>query len=96
MQSESSVPEAFDVYSVVAVMVDQMAALAWQKMGLQADPLTGKIEKDIEQARTAIDIVGELCKHIEGRLDGEDLRQIQNLQRDLKINFVQQAAREGV
>lgn len=93
MDSESQVREPLDVYDVVAVMVDQMAGMAWQKMGLQADPMTGKIEKNVEQARAAIDIVEELCRHIEPRLDGEDLRQIQNLKRDLKINFVQQSTR---
>lgn len=95
MQSDSQAPEALDVHTVIAVMVEQMASIAWQKMGLQPDPMTGTIVKDLEQARVAIDVVTSLCKSLEGKLDEEDQRSIQNLQRDLKVNFVQKSAEAG-
>ncbi len=46
-----------DVYALVQMSVAQFSALAWIKMGLQADPFSNKIEKDLEQARAAVDIV---------------------------------------
>ena len=93
MESESQDQQAIDVYTMLTAMVDQMAGIAWMKMGLQADLMTGKVEKDIDQARLAIDVVEDLCARIEPKLDEADRTQLQNLKRDLKINFVQQSQR---
>lgn len=81
--------EPIDVHQVIMIMVDQMASMAWQKMGLQVDPLTGKIEKDLKQAKVAVDVTSELCDHLVEVVDGEDRRRLQNLVSDLKVNFVQ-------
>lgn len=91
MDSDTQVQEPIDVHDVIAMMVEQMAMISWQKMGLQPDPISQKIVKDLDQARVSIDVVTELCRHLVGKLDDEDQRRIQNLQRDLKINFVQQS-----
>lgn len=81
--------EAPTVYDHIAVVLDQMAGVAWQKLGLQPDIVTGKIEPDLDQARVAIDIVSFLAGKLEPQLDADDQRTIQSLVRDLKINFVQ-------
>ena len=77
------------VFDHIAVLLDQMAGVAWQKLGLQPDMVTGKIEPDLDQARVAIDVVSFLSNKLEPQLDEDDRRQIQSLVRDLKINFVQ-------
>jgi hypothetical protein len=71
------------------VMVEQMSSVAWQKLGLQPDLMSGKIEKDIDQARVAIDVTAGLAGFLEPKLDEDDKRRIHGLVRDLKINFVQ-------
>lgn len=81
--------EAPTVFDHIAVLLDQMAGVAWQKLGLQPDMVTGKIEPDLDQARVAIDVVSFLANKLEPQLDEDDRRQIQSLVRDLKINFVQ-------
>jgi hypothetical protein len=81
--------EAPTVFDHIAVLLDQMAGVAWQKLGLQPDMVTGKIEPDLDQARVAIDVVSFLSNKLEPQLDEDDRRQIQSLVRDLKINFVQ-------
>lgn len=83
--------EPMSVYAVLAVMLDQMAGVAWQKMGLQPDPFTGTMVKDSAQARVAIDVVESLAKSLDPELGEEDKRQIQNLLRDLRVNFVEQS-----
>lgn len=88
--SESSRPEALSVYAVLMVMVEQMASVAWQKMGLQADPISGKIAKDLAEAKVAIDVTAGLAGFLEPQLDEEDKRKVHGLIRDLKINYVQQ------
>lgn len=77
------------MYTLISVSVEQLASVAWQKMGLQSDPLTGKIEKDLSQARVAVDAVADLVRHLEPVLDEDDRRSVQNMLRDLRVNFVQ-------
>ena len=85
-------PKPIDVYEAIAQMVDFMSALAWQKMGLQNDLATGKIHQDMEQAKAAVDATVGLVKVLEPALDeDEDRRRVQNLVRDLRINYVQKS-----
>src|SRR3954470_7406579 len=83
--------EPIDIYAVLAVMIDQMSAIAWQKLGLQPDWGTGRIEKDIDQAKVAIDITTHLSTFIEPQLEEEDKRRIHGLIRDLRLNYVQKS-----
>lgn len=85
----SQTAEPLSVYTLISVSVEQLASVAWQKMGLQSDPLTGKIEKDLSQARVAVDAVADLVRHLEPVLDEDDRRSVQNMLRDLRVNFVQ-------
>lgn len=84
-----------DVYAVITVMIDQMAAIAWQKLGLQPDWGTGKIEKDLDQAKVAIDITTQLSTFIEPKLGDDDRSRIHSLIRDLRLNFVQKSQEHG-
>ena len=77
------------IYDHLAVVLDQFAGVAWQKLGLQPDMVTGKIESDLAQARVAIDVVGYIASQLETQLDEEDKKHLHSLVRDLKINYVQ-------
>lgn len=87
--SEQAQP--IDVFQFVAVMTEQLASIAWQKMGLQPDMSTGQIHKDLPQCKAAIDATAALSAIVEPQLDEPDRRQLQNLVRDLRINFVEQS-----
>jgi hypothetical protein len=82
--------EPLSVYSVIIAMVEQMSTIAWQKLGLQPDMITGKIVQDLEQAKVAIDLTTHLAGFVEPQLDDDDKRQIHGLIRDLRLNYVQQ------
>ena len=77
------------VYDLLMFMIEQMSSVSWQKLGLQHDPVTGKLEPDLNEARVAIDTTAFLVQQLESRLDEEDRRRIQSMVRDLRINFVQ-------
>lgn len=79
------------VYDVLVVLTDQLAAIAWQKLGLQPDPLTGQMNLDLEEAKVAIDLTSHLASFVQPRLDEEDQRQMHNLIRDLRINYVEKS-----
>ena len=81
-----------DVYSVAKWVIGIMAATAWQYMGLQVNPATGTIEKDLIQARIAVDTVVFLGDKINPHLNEAERREIRFLISDLQVNFVQQNA----
>lgn len=87
--SENPTPEPVSVYAVIMTMVDTMATIAWSKLGLQPDLATGRIEKDMEEAKVAIDLTTHLASFIEPQLDEDDKRRIHGLVRDLRMNFVE-------
>jgi Domain of unknown function (DUF1844) len=90
MEESGQSKKAPTVYDHLAMILDQMAGVSWQKLGLQTDMVTGQIEKDLTQARIAIDVVSFVSRILEEQVDDEDKRQLQTLVRDLKINYVQQ------
>ncbi len=87
--------EPLSVYAVLATFVDQMSAIAWQKLGLQHDFVTGELAPDIDEARVAIDVVAKLVDALDPELDEQDRRQLHNLVRDLRLNFVAKQKEAG-
>ncbi|MCB0824578.1 MAG: DUF1844 domain-containing protein [Armatimonadetes bacterium] len=83
--------EPIDVHSVLAIMIEQMAEIAWQKMGLRPDMITNEIVTDYGQAKVAIDTVAYLADQLLPKLEDSDKRQIQNLVTDLRMNYVQKS-----
>src|SRR4051812_34022070 len=53
-------PKSISVYDMVAGVAEQMAMIAWQKLGLQPDMMTGKMEMNLEEAKVAIDVTTQL------------------------------------
>lgn len=80
-----------DVYEVFGLMLSQLAEIAWTKLGLRPDLATHRIEKDLDQARVTIDLIGQIARVLEPKLDEEDKRQVRNMVSDLKMNFVNQS-----
>lgn len=82
---------SLDVYAVLRVSIAQLSGAAWQMMGLQADPLTGKVHADFEQARIAIDAAAALVEQLLPHVQGQEARDYRNLLADLRLNFVKQS-----
>jgi hypothetical protein len=80
-----------EVSAVLRLCIAQLGAVAWQKMGLQPDPFTNAIHKDIAQARTAIDATAALVEKLLPQLGGQEARDYQSLLVDLRMNFLKQA-----
>lgn len=95
-EPETGTPkEPIDVYAVLAVMVDNLASFGWQKLGLQPDLATGTVVRDLAQAKAAIDGAAALSAILEPQLDEADRRQLQNLVRDLRINYIEKTKEAG-
>ena len=91
-QSETQEAQAVaDVYGIAKWVIGIMAASAWQYMGLQVNPASGKVEKDLVQAHIAIDTVVFLADKISPHIDEANRREIRSLVNDLQVNFVRQS-----
>jgi hypothetical protein len=90
--SASDTPKAPpSVYEVLVIFLEQMASVAWQKLGLQPDMVTGMLVSSLPEARVAIDVTAHLAGVVEPQLDEPDRRRVQSLVRDLRVNYVQKS-----
>jgi hypothetical protein len=83
------------VYEHLAMILDQIAAVSWQKLGLQPDIMTGKTEQILSEAKIAIDVTAYIAETIDSQLDEGDRRTIQNLVTSLRLNYVQKSREAG-
>ena len=79
------------IYDILAILIEQVASVSWQKLGLQHDAITGKLETNYAEAKVAIDVTARLVQHLESQLDEEDRRRLNSMLRDLRVNYVQKA-----
>jgi hypothetical protein len=66
---------------------------AMQQMGKVANPVSGKIERDLEQARTSIDIVQMLQRKTEGQRTQRESEFLDKVLFELQMNFVDESKR---
>jgi len=59
-------------------------------MGLVANPATGLVTKDLEQARLGIDFAASLLQQAKPMLPDDRARKLEGMVSDLRINFVNQ------
>ncbi|MBA3724996.1 MAG: DUF1844 domain-containing protein [Armatimonadetes bacterium] len=91
MDEQESAATPLSVYDLIAFSIDQFAEVAWQKMGLRPDPMTGKEDVNLEEAKVAIDTASRLAETLDPHLDDDDRRRVQSRLSDLRINFVRKS-----
>ena len=88
--------QAPDVYMLVNYALQMFITTAWQRLGLWADPASGEVKVDLEQARVAIDVVGDLVGRLdsapESSLSERDRRELKRILNDLRMNYVSRRA----
>jgi len=67
---------------------------AWQHLGKMANPLTGKIERDLAQAAEAIDMLDMLKNRCRGNLNPQEERMLNHILSELKLNYVDEVNRK--
>jgi hypothetical protein len=65
-----------------------MAMKAWEGMGLVPNAMSGKTEKNLEDARLAIDAYAAVFELLRPRVDEGERREIENALTMLRVNFV--------
>lgn len=72
-------------------LVMMFASSAMQQMGKLVNPLTNKIEVDMEAAQVSIDMLGMLEEKTKGKLDPDEQRLLTNTLASLRMNYVDTA-----
>ncbi len=62
-------------------------------MGKLTNPLTGKVERDLHQAKITVDMLGMIQKKTEGNLDENEERILDTVMLELQMNYVDETAR---
>jgi hypothetical protein len=68
------------------IMSFQAAAL--QQMGKMKNPITDKLERDLQQAQLTIDMIDMLKTKTTGNLNNEETELLDRMLRELKMNYV--------
>lgn len=67
---------------------------AWQQMGKIKNPLTDKIERDLNQAQLSIDMLDMIKAKTQGNLTDNEVRVLDKTLSELKLNFVDELEKE--
>jgi len=67
---------------------------AMQQMGKLKNPLTDKIERDLEQAQVSIDILDMVKEKTKGNLTNDEERFLNSVLQELKLNYVDEASKD--
>jgi hypothetical protein len=75
-------------------MVLMFHQAAWYQLGKIPNPMTNKVERDLDQARVSIDMLDMLKARTQGNLSEDESRVLEQVLRELKLNFVDELDRE--
>lgn len=81
-----------EMFFLQLILMFQTAAL--QQMGKLMNPLTQKVEKDLEQAKFSIDILGMLEEKTRGNLSEEEKKFLDHVLYELRMNYLDES-KEG-
>ena len=77
------------VPTLVTMLHPQVMAL----LGKLANPMTGKIERDLTAAKAWIDLLGELEEKTEGRLSDDERRMLAHVLSELRMNYLDEMSK---
>lgn len=80
-----------EVLFVQLVATFQFAAM--QQMGKIANPVSGEIERDLDQARASIDVVEMLQRKTEGHRSARESEFVDKVLFELRMNYVDEVKR---
>ena len=75
--------------ATLSLLLATLATQALIALGLVPNPVTEKIEQDLEQAKHLIDMLGMLEQKTKGNLTADEQRQLDSLLFDLRMQYVE-------
>lgn len=78
-----------DPHFMNLVMMLQMSAM--QMMGKIASPVSGNVEKNLDQCRISIDMLEMMVNKTHGNLNQEEQKFVNNILYNLRMNFLEES-----
>lgn len=75
-------------------LVMSLQGSAWMMLGKVMNPMTGKVEKDLEAAKATIDALLMLSEKTEGNLSKDEKEFLNNSIQELQMNYMDEAKSE--
>ncbi|HID94810.1 MAG TPA: DUF1844 domain-containing protein [Candidatus Latescibacteria bacterium] len=88
MAEKSQTAEGGRNQALFAQLVMMFHAAAMQQMGKIMNPITNKIERDLDQARTSIDMLAMIQEKTKGNLTQDESRLLDEVLYQLRMNYV--------
>jgi PIN domain nuclease of toxin-antitoxin system len=76
-------------------IVSMFHGAALQQMGKLKNPLSDKIERDMQQAELSIDMLDMLKEKCKGNLSPDEEKYLSTILQELKLNFVDEQAKDA-
>jgi hypothetical protein len=73
-----------------AQLVMMFQGAAYQQMGKVMNPVTNKIERDLDQAKGSINILGMLEAKTRGNLNEDEQKMLEHALYELRMNYVEE------
>lgn len=74
-------------------LIAMFEALALQQLGKLVNPISGRMERDLRQARITIDMLEMVREKTAGNLSGDEKRLLDGIVLELQMNFVDESQR---
>jgi hypothetical protein len=74
-------------------LVIMFHSAAMQQLGKIKNPMSGAVERNLEAAQSTIDLLGMLNAKTRGNLSAEEERLIHQVLQELRLNYVDEAAK---
>jgi hypothetical protein len=84
--------EKSDALFISLIMMFKSAAML--QMGKVANPVTGKVERNLDQARFSIDIVEMLKEKTAGNISSDLAKLVDSTLLELRMNYVEEAGKK--
>ena len=81
-----------EAFFMQLILTFQMAA--WQQMGKVKNPMTDKVERNLDQAQFSIDMLEVIRKKTQGNLSEQEKHFLDRSISELQLNFVDEAEKE--
>jgi type III secretory pathway component EscR len=75
-------------------LVFTFQAAAMQQMGKLKNPVTDKIERDLQQAQLSIDVLDMIEEKTKGNLSDDEAKFLKGVLQELKLNYVDEMTKE--
>lgn len=75
-------------------MISSFEMAALQQMGKMKNPLTDKIERNLEQAQFSIDLLDMIKEKTKGNLSDDEDKFLDNLLAQLKLNYIDETVKD--